>query len=365
MKCSRECFAHFLQIGVIYTGPESKLSLSQNTFMLGKNQYESASIYVFASDSDTYVDRGGNRGYDKYFDDGKMTTYCNGIYINNEDECEPFADQPLNTLEPENVGLEDEIVGHAESGTTCKNTKGVFRNHLGDLKRCLWLLNDSRRILNCNGLTELGIMCRKSCEEDCSLPFPSSNQDDDDANIERKNRRKRKKEKIMKKRQREREEKLKAQESKISVTQPPSKVPTNKPTNTSSVFPTFDPTPLPMTPQPSKRVQVHSNTHDKSDIVFYVIGDAPYKVSELDPITGFPGQVRGIPNDAEFVVHVGDILSAKESECHVSWYQQVSYILRSSNAPVFITPGDNDWLGKYKSLAYLVKCQCKDCAVHV
>ena len=324
--------------------------------MLGENQYESASIYVFASNSNNYIDQGGNRGYDKYFDDGKMITYCNGIYINNADECEPFADQPLNQLGLEGVRLKDDIIGHSDSQNTCTNTKGVFRNHLGDLKRCLWLLNDSRRMLNCNGLTELGRMCKKSCEEDCSLP-PFNQDDDDEDNdttMKRKNRRKRKKEKTMKKRQREREEKLKAaQESKVTATQSPSRALTNKPTRTPSTYPTVDPTHLPVTYKPSKRVQAHSKKHAESDIVFYVIGDAPYKVSELDPITGFPGQVRGIPNDAEFVVHVGDILSAKESECHVSWYQQVSYILRSSNAPVFITPGDNDWLGKYRDYVFI------------
>eukprot|EP00956_Cyclotella_meneghiniana_P033739 scaffold98655_cov76-Cyclotella_meneghiniana.AAC.7 len=312
------------QIGVIYTGQTSKLFLSQNTFMLGDNQFDSASIYVFASDSDNYIDGGGNRGYDEYYDDGKVITYCRGVYVNNEDECMAFAKEPLQQFELDMIELNEAM----PSQTKCTNLKGVFRNHLGDLKRCLWLLNDTRRSLNCNGLTELGRMCRKACLEDCSLPLTSDKSDGAKHTI---NRRKKKKMKIIKKRMREREEKLRQAQSDS-----PTKVPTSEPTHRPSPSPTPRPSSIP-TPspsdipsqktradKPSKKSKSHDNIvlHTDSNIVFYVIGDAPYKVSELDPKTGFPGQVRGIPNDAEFVVHVGDILSAKESECHLTWYQQ-------------------------------------------
>jgi hypothetical protein len=163
----------------------------------------------------------------------------------------------------------------------------------------------------------------------------------------KKARRKRKKEKIMKRRQRERESKLAASQSAPKVA-----TQLHKPTQKPSPRPSNIPAAKPSMPNPSKTST--SQTTDKqelNDLIFYVIGDAPYKVSELDPTTGFPQQVRGIPSDAEFVVHVGDVLSAKESECHLSWYQQVSFMLKASNAPVFITPGDNDWLGKYRDVA--------------
>ena len=217
--------------------------------------------------------------------------------------------------------VKDEMFEGAKSQAACTNSKGIFKNHAGDLKRCLWLMNDLRRSLNCNGLTELGRMCQKACE-DCNIPLRS---DKEEIGPIQKNRirRKRKRKKIIKKRQREREQKpMQSSGQGTNETSSSSKIPTNN-------------------------TKYQNNKHEETDIVFYVIGDAPYKVNGLDPTTGFPQQVRGIPNDAEFVVHVGDILSAKESECHISWYQQVSYILRSSSdAPVFITPGDNDWLGK-------------------
>jgi hypothetical protein len=311
--------------------------------MLGDNQEESTAIYVFTDDSSNLIDEGGNRGYNNYSADKKFATYCNGIYVNNEDECVDFIEQPLQQFEIDPME-------YTSSQNTCTNTKGVFLNHLGDLKRCLWLLNDSRRSLNCNGLSELGRMCRKSCLEDCSKPIPSNNEDE---TTTRKSRRQRKKEKIMKRRQREREEKGPTNKP---TQRPSSKEPTNKPTRPPSAHPSA-PNYHSLSPKPT--IKPHKNKH--RDIIFYVIGDAPYKVSELDPITGFPLQVRGIPNDAEFVIHVGDILSAKESECHLSWYQQVSSILRSSNAPVFITPGDNDWLGKYTFTFLqhrLVYCHC-------
>ena len=143
----------------------------------------------------------------------------------------------------------------------------------------------------------------------------------------------------MKRRKRKRETTLST--GQFSFTKSPSKLPTDKTARPTSkaIKPTS-------TTKPTKSTLTSYQQNEESDIVFYVIGDAPYKVTELDPATGFPNQVRGIPNDAEFVVHVGDILSAKESGCHLSWYQQVSYILKESSAPVFITPGDNDWLGE-------------------
>jgi hypothetical protein len=311
--------------------------------MIGDKQDESSSIYVFADDSDNYIDEGGNMGRDEIMGNQKTISYCSGIYVNNEDECRSFAQQPLQQFELGNMQVVNDLIDGMQSQTICTNTRGLFRNHLGDSKKCLWLLNDSRRSLNCNGLTELGRMCRKSCLEDCSIPLPKNRP---------MNRRKRKREKIMKKRQREQEEKLKASQlSPGTTTQLQSKEPMNRPIRLPSPRPTPFPTHNLSNPEPSNNVKPSSQTQNKaSDVVFYVIGDAPYKVSELDPTTGFPHQVRGIPVDAEFVVHVGDILSAKESECHISWYQQVSFILRSSNAPVFITPGDNDWLGKHTML---------------
>lgn len=284
------------QIGVVYTSPRSKVILLENTFLLGDNQqqYESAVIYVHVEDESNFVDGGGNSGYDTIDADSKTVSYCNGVYINNEDECIPF----VNDLYTED--------------SRCTNAQGVFRNDAGELRRCQWLSSKTRRTTNCGGLTELGKMCPKACDE-CHVIDTSAGQSAKDNKEAQRLRRKRKK--LKKKQQRQ---KQRNQASSLSY-------PTQRPTI--------------RTNQP---LEAEKNTND---IVFYVVGDAPYRVSELDPTDGFPNTIRNIPNDADFIIHVGDILSAKESECHLSWYKQVAFMLTQSNSPVFITPGDNDWLG--------------------
>lgn len=280
------------QIGVIYTHPKSKLLISQNTFLLGsgEQEYESAAVYVYAQDISSFVDDGGNRGYDRIDNDSRSFSLCNGIYVNNEDECIPF-DNASKDVSESDVGLSLE--------SECSNTQGVFRSHLGSLKRCQWLSFGLRREKNCDGLSELGAMCKKSCQE-CGSKSTSSGYKQNSQN----------------------------NESESVETEPPTKSPTKNPAK----HPTERPT-LPMTHGEAKK------------IVFYVLGDAPYKESEFGQ-DGFPSQIRDIPDDADFVIHVGDMQSSKSSLCDLSWYQQVAGILKQSSAPVFITPGDNDWLGE-------------------
>ncbi len=74
-------------------------------------------------------------------------------------------------------------------------------------------------------------------------------------------------------------------------------------------------------------------------VTFYVMGDVPY-VPKEDAL--LPRQIKALPEDAEFVVHVGDIKGGKAA-CDEGVYQKVSYMLNQSKAPVFIIPGDNEW----------------------
>lgn len=53
-------------------------------------------------------------------------------------------------------------------------------------------------------------------------------------------------------------------------------------------------------------------------------------------------QMGTVPNDAEFVVFVGD-LRASGPTCVRSDYERASNILKLSRAPVFALIGDNDW----------------------
>lgn len=50
--------------------------------------------------------------------------------------------------------------------------------------------------------------------------------------------------------------------------------------------------------------------------------------------------MAAIPEDAEFVIHVGDIRSARDGRtCEKAEYENVADMLRLSRAPVFIVPG--------------------------
>jgi len=76
---------------------------------------------------------------------------------------------------------------------------------------------------------------------------------------------------------------------------------------------------------------------------FYAVGDAPYSVNQAIELTD---QMANIPEDAEFVIHIGDIRSADDGfVCKRSEYEEVASTLSLSRAPVFLVVGDNEWNG--------------------
>lgn len=85
--------------------------------------------------------------------------------------------------------------------------------------------------------------------------------------------------------------------------------------------------------------QPEPDDQTKSGVTFYVMGDVPYKPAE-DVL--LPQQMTEIPDDAEFVIHVGDIKGGA-SPCDEAVYRKVFGMLRKSKKPVFIIPGDNEW----------------------
>lgn len=76
-----------------------------------------------------------------------------------------------------------------------------------------------------------------------------------------------------------------------------------------------------------------------ASVTFYAMGDVPYAPEED---TLLPKQVAAIPDDAEFVIHVGDIKRGSPP-CDEAVYLKVAGMLRRSRVPVFIIPGDNEW----------------------
>ena len=48
---------------------------------------------------------------------------------------------------------------------------------------------------------------------------------------------------------------------------------------------------------------------------------------------------------ADFVIHLGDIReSYNQPDCQAQEYRMVSQLFRLSPVPVFVVPGDNDWM---------------------
>ena len=76
-----------------------------------------------------------------------------------------------------------------------------------------------------------------------------------------------------------------------------------------------------------------------STISFWTIADTPYSGSQAAALSEY---FTVIPQEAEFVIHLGDIKSGTSS-CTLDVYQNVSSLLQGSSVPVFIIPGDNEY----------------------
>ncbi|KAL7494584.1 hypothetical protein ACHAWT_003216 [Skeletonema menzelii] len=73
-----------------------------------------------------------------------------------------------------------------------------------------------------------------------------------------------------------------------------------------------------------------------TSITFYAMADAPYTDHERENI--MPYQIKNLSSSAEFLIHLGDL----QKGCNEDAYQAASDILKQSNMPVFVIPGDND-----------------------
>ena len=76
-------------------------------------------------------------------------------------------------------------------------------------------------------------------------------------------------------------------------------------------------------------------------LVFSVIGDVPYDVSEESVLQQHIVE-HNLYSPSEFLVHVGDI-KAQSNACPESDYSRVAGYLLGLKVPSFIIPGDNEW----------------------
>lgn len=82
-------------------------------------------------------------------------------------------------------------------------------------------------------------------------------------------------------------------------------------------------------------------------ITFYAIGDVPYTDDQRKKLTG---QMTSLKNDADFLIHLGDIRSNNKLDCQNTEFSGLAEMLKLSPIPVFIIPGDNEYTGKYREL---------------
>ena len=96
------------------------------------------------------------------------------------------------------------------------------------------------------------------------------------------------------------------------------------------------------TPAPTSMATMAPTMVTNNITTFYVIGDVPYNEDQAE---GIRQQLMNIPQDAEFVLHVGDLRNAgRNLVCLESDYTSAEELFRLSRAPVFML------LGKKNSL---------------
>jgi Calcineurin-like phosphoesterase len=74
--------------------------------------------------------------------------------------------------------------------------------------------------------------------------------------------------------------------------------------------------------------------------IFYAIGDTPYTAEQAVELQV---QLLNIPDDAEFLIHVGDIFFKRGNTCLEQDYIDVATMLKTSKVPVYIILGDNEY----------------------
>jgi PKD repeat protein len=78
-------------------------------------------------------------------------------------------------------------------------------------------------------------------------------------------------------------------------------------------------------------------------VIFSAIGDVPYGADEIPELEQHVAD-HNLYSPSAFLVHLGDIQSSSEP-CQESRYQTVADVFLASEVPVFIVPGDNEWVG--------------------
>ncbi|KAL3762737.1 hypothetical protein ACHAW5_006548 [Stephanodiscus triporus] len=82
------------------------------------------------------------------------------------------------------------------------------------------------------------------------------------------------------------------------------------------------------------------NPKSSGNVNFYVLSDEPYKFSNIAQLTR---DLQAVPDDADFVVHLGNVNSDAQTMCREYGFERAAAVLGESPVPVLIVPGDLDW----------------------
>jgi hypothetical protein len=115
---------------------------------------------------------------------------------------------------------------------------------------------------------------------------------------------------------------------------------TTQPTTT--LAPTQEKAPAQSTSEPSTGPRPAPPTIvPPEELSFYMIADTPYTPREAEQLKIEIANLnrRHKTEEAKFLVHLGDIMSAKTTKCEENAYEKADSILKLSEIPVLITPG--------------------------
>jgi len=76
-------------------------------------------------------------------------------------------------------------------------------------------------------------------------------------------------------------------------------------------------------------------------VTFYATSNTPYDGDEEKQLAS---NLATIPNDAEFIIHLGNLQDASVTMCPESRYSDAASVLKKSPVPLFVVPGEQDWV---------------------
>jgi Calcineurin-like phosphoesterase len=87
--------------------------------------------------------------------------------------------------------------------------------------------------------------------------------------------------------------------------------------------------------------EVFAGSGEGTTITFYATSDTPFGMDDEEKLAK---DLHKIPNDAEFVMHLGNMQDAGVSLCPETHAAEAASILKKSPVPVMVIPGEHDWV---------------------